>query len=433
VTRWLVALAFAALIVVAGYVVFLNPEPVTVHVTPSRVATWPLAGVLLGSFALGAFLVGGVALTRATTRRWHRWRAERRARGVARQQAVTARARELVWAGDYEQARAELLRNDGGIPSDAGRLALIAESHLQEGNPAEARALLEEGLLRLGLEPHLLALLAEAAERTGDLRGAADALERARGAQPESPRLARRLRDVYGAAGRWPEALALQGDILLRVHQPATLATEEAVMRGLRYQAALGEPDDNRAARLLVGLAREDPDFIPAWVSAGDRFDAAGRRFAARRTWERGARHRPAAVLLERLERFHEREHKPERTKKLYQRLARRHPESAVVPLMLARLLLVRDALDEAAEVLSSLPATVAAHPLVHILWGELHRRRGNHSLAADTYARAFGTDPDMLAPFRCTNCRRSSATWEGHCPECHRWGTLEARAERPD
>jgi tetratricopeptide (TPR) repeat protein len=431
VTRWLVALAFAVLMVIAGYVVFLNPEPVTVHLTPTRIATWPLAGVLLGSFALGAFLVGGIALTRASSRRWRRWQAERRARGVARQHAVTARARELVWAGDYEKARAELIRSEGGVPSDATRLSLLAESHLQEGNPAEARALLEDGLLRTGLEPHLLALLAEAAERTGDLRGAADALERARGAQPESPRLARRLRDVYVAAGRWPEAVALQGQILLSARNAATLPAEEAIMRGLRYQATLGEPDTNRAARLLLALAREDPGFVPAWVSAGDRFDAAGRRFAARRAWERGARHQPAAVLLERLEQFHEREHKPERTTRFFKRLARRHPEAPAIPLLLARLLIARDALDEAEEVLAALPAPIAGLPLVHVLWGEIHRRRGNHTLAADTYARAFGTELDVLSPFRCSFCRHPTDAWEGYCVVCRHWGTLQARAER--
>src|SRR5205814_10710436 len=97
----------------------------------------------------------------------------------------------------------------------------------------------------------------------------ADRLERARRARPGSPRLARRLRDVYAASGRWTDAAALQGEIVLRIHDAPTLAAEEQAMRGLRYQAALAETDPGRAARLLVGLAREDTGFVPAWVSAG--------------------------------------------------------------------------------------------------------------------------------------------------------------------
>jgi predicted Zn-dependent protease len=430
-TRWLLALVATALLLAAGWVVFLNHDPIEVRLTPHRTATWPLAGALLGAFAAGGVLVGTGAALRAGARGVRSWRAARRGRREARQAAVTARAQHLLWAGDYHQARSELLRAEGGEPSDAARIALLAETHLHEGDPAGARTLLDEALHRVGLDARLLALLAEAAERTGDLRGAADALERARRDHPDSPRLARRLRDVYAAAGRWAEATALQAEILLRIRDAATLAREEEILRGLRYQAALAEPEPRSAARLLLGLAREDPRFVPAWVGAGDCLERAGRRFAARRAWERGLRRWPAVALLERLERLNASEGKPERTTKIYRRMQRRHPESPAVPLMFARHLIARGALDEAAEVLAALSGPATAHPLVHVLWGEVHRRRGNHTVAAETYARAFGPDLGVLAPFRCTVCRRPAEAWAGYCEECRRWGTFEARAER--
>src|SRR5207245_9854390 len=115
-----------------------------------------------------------------------------------------------------------------------------------------------------------------------------------RAARPRSPRVAGGRPAVHEAAGRWSEARVVQGEILLRIHDATTLAREERVLRGLRYQAALAEPEPRRAARLLVAIAREDPSFVPAWVSAGDLFERAGRRFTARRGWQRGARRRPA-------------------------------------------------------------------------------------------------------------------------------------------
>src|SRR4029077_10120201 len=123
----------------------------------------------------------------------------------------------------------------------------------------------------------------------------------------------------------------------LGVHDAATLAREDEVMRGLRYQAALADDDPRRATRLLLGLAREEPSFVPAWVSAGDLLAKAGRRFAARRAWERGARRRAAVVLLERLDGRSTSEGRPERAPRLYRRLQRRHPESAAVHFMLVR------------------------------------------------------------------------------------------------
>ncbi|TMB20670.1 MAG: tetratricopeptide repeat protein [Deltaproteobacteria bacterium] len=431
-TRWLWALVGAVVVLGAGYFAFLNPDGVELHLTPARTANLPLAAALLGAFAAGGALVGSFAGVRAGARGWRRWRTAQRARREARRAAVVARAQHLVWAGDYRTARGELLRAEGGaVPSDASRLALLAEAHLYDDDPAGARRLLEEGLQQAGPEPRLLALLAEAAERMGDLGAAADALERTRAAHPESPRLARRLRDVHTAAGRWSEALAVQGEILLRVRDPATLAREEQVLRGLRYQAALAEPEPRRAARLCLAIAREDPGFVPASVSAGDLFERAGRRFTARRVWERGARRRAAVVLLERLERLNTSEGKPERTTRLYRRLGRRHPESAAVALLFARHLIAQGRLDEAEAALNTLPAAAAGHRLVHVLWAEAHRQRGNSSLAAETYARAFGADLGLVAPFRCAACRREAATWSGYCEECKRWGTFEAEVEQ--
>jgi len=430
-TRWLGAIVAALLVIAAGYLLFLNPEPVVVRLTPERTMTWPLAGALLAAFAAGGVVVAAIAAVRAGARGWRSWRADRAARRETRRAEAVARAQHLAWSGDYAQARTELLRGEDDVPTDVGRLVLLAETHLAEGDGAGARKILDAGIHRVGLAPRLLDLLAEAAERSGDLRGAADALERARVGQPDSPRLARRLRDVYAAAGRWSEALELQGQILLRTHDAVTLAREEQMMRGLRYQAALAERDALRAARVLLGIAREDPTFVPAWVSAGDFFVRAGRSLTARRLWERGARHRPAVALLERLERLTASEGKPDRMARVYRRLQRRHPENPAVAFMFARSAIARGALDQAAEILEALPASLAGQPIAHALWGEVHRRRGNHSLAADTYARAYGTDLGLAGPFRCMACGHPADSWTGYCPSCRRWGTYEAPGER--
>ena len=431
-TRWLVAAVAALIAVLAGYLLFLNPEPVTVRLTPAWTVDAPLAGALLVAFAAGALLVGFVAAARASARGWRSWRAGRRTAREAKRAQATAHAQQLVWAGDYAQARAELLRVENSAPTEAQRATLLAETYLHEGNLADARRVVEEALANVGLDARLLDLLAEIAERAGDHRAAAEALERARSLQPASPRLSRRLRDVYAASERWPEAMTLQGEILLHVRDVDVLRTEEQVLRGLRYQAALAETDPKAAVRLLVALTREDPSFVPAFVSAGDFLERNGRRMAARRAWERGARRRPATVLLERLERLNASEGRPERTARLLRRLRRRHPDDGPLFLFLARHLILRGALDEATEVLAALPAPVAGDPLAHALWGELHRRRGEHHIAADTFVRAYGTDLAVVTPFRCRVCRRATDRWAGYCRECRHWGTYGSRMELP-
>ena len=91
---------------------------------------------------------------------------------------------------------------------------------------------------------------------------------------------------------------------------------------------------------------------------------------------------------------------------------------------MLARHLVGRGELDEATAVLEHLPPAAAAQPAVHALWAEVHRRRGNHSLAAESYARALGADLGVVAPFACSECGQTSDAWTGYCAKCRRWNT---------
>lgn len=428
--RWLIAIGVALLTIAGAYLAFWNQDPVVIRLGPEQTTSAPLATALLSAFAAGAGLMGLVTAARAGTRSWRAWRGRRVARRQAREVEATTRAHDLLRTGDAVRARTELLRVTGGIPSDAPRIALLAETHLAEGDPAAARAVVEQGLARDGAEPRLLALLATAAAGARDFRAAADALERARRADPDSPGIARRLRDAYVADGRWAEALTLQGDILLHLQTPAALASEERVLRCLRYQVALLEPDARRAARALTAIAREEPTFVAVWVGAGDRWAQAGRLFTARRAWERGARRRPALVLLDRIESQNATARHPERTTRFLRRLQRRHPDALVVPLALARHLVTEGRFDTAAEVLGALPEAQAGRPEALRLWGELYRRQGDVQRATEAFARAAGSDLGLGAPYRCASCRRATETWEAYCPACRQWDTVRAATE---
>lgn len=425
--RWLIGIAALLVLVGVGWVAVFNAEPVVVHLGPERTHTLPLAQALLATFAAGALVVGLLAGMQAGARGLRRWQAARRAARLSDQARAVAHARNLVWTGQHAQARATLLRGTPGLPEDATRLALVAESYLAEDEPATARALLEQGIARFGYDVRLLDLLAQAASATGDPHAAIEAIERARLAEPESPRLMRRLRDLYAAESRWEDARALQEQLLLRMHTPAALAAEERVLRGFRYEAALVDPDGRRAARRLVGITREAPDFVAAFVSAGDLLAREGRTFAARRVWERGLRHQPAAVLLDRLAQHWVATGHAERATRLYRRAMRRHPDAEAVPLLLARHLLARGEMADAGTALDAMPTGAADRPAALLLRADLLRRQQQPDQAADAYARAIA---GLHAGYRCTSCRATEAEWTGCCPSCRRWDTLRAAAE---
>jgi tetratricopeptide (TPR) repeat protein len=429
---WLVATLAAGLAVAAGWLYLLNATPVVLTWGPDRTLTLPLGAVVLAAFAAGMLLVGLVALAGALARRWRGLRARRQARRAARHEATTVRAQELVWTGEYAQARAELLRRPAELTSDRTRVALLAEAHLHEGDPAAARRVIDEALPRLGADPdpHLLDLLATAAHETGDLRAATDALARAHQIRPGSPRLLRRLRDLHVAAGDWTAAVVVQQELLLGLRAPAALAAEERVMRGLRYEAARAESDDRLAAKRLAALAAEAPEFTAAWVAAGDRWVAAGRPAVARRTWLRGLRRHPQPVLLERLERHHDALGVPDRMGRAYRALRRKQPDDALIALYHVRWLLRREALDEAARELATLPEAARDGAAATTLAGELARRRGDTAAATAAWARAMGPDLGFTTPLTCVKCGHSAEQWAGTCTRCGEWNTLRAAVQ---
>src|SRR4029453_5898016 len=187
---WLTAIVAAALTIAGGWFVLLNQAEGFVRVAPSRTAAAP-GGVLPAGGAPPAAGRG--------------WGARRRARRDARGRDAIARVQDLVWTGETSAARAELLRAPEHPGSEVARVALLAETHLQEGDPGAARDVLERA----------------APPAAGDRRGRAQ----------------------YAAAHGWGEAVGVQGEVFLRVRPPSPLAAERAMLVGLRYQASLAEDD----------------------------------------------------------------------------------------------------------------------------------------------------------------------------------------------
>ena len=394
-SRWLTATLLLASALAAGTVAFLNAgDPLPVRVTPTRQVALSLGMALAIAFAAGAAVVAAIAGAGALARAWRSWRMRRTtARTAAKLARERVRAETLLVAGDADAART--------------RLAEAVTSH--------------------GPDERLLELLAGASERSGDVPGAIAAVEEARRRLPDSPRLARRLVALYGTAGRWEDALAVETDLLLSLRSADALGAETATYCGLRYEAACADPDPGRAVRRLLALAREHPAFVPAWVAAGDRLRAAGRAFRARRVLERGARVRPARVLLDCLFAAYAEANRRDRALAALRRIQARHPGDAAVVASLARRHLDDGTLDEADALLASWPTEAPA--AISALRGELCRRQGRPEQALVHFARAAARHL-AAADQRCRACGTSAPQWTARCAACGRWDTIVSEDE---
>ena len=134
---------------------------------------------------------------------------------------------------------------------------------------------MERALPEVGRDPWLLDLLADAAERGGDRPAAIAALELAHETRPGSPRFMRRLRELYGRAGRWNDAVRVQRELVSNAHSERVLAEAAVVAAGDLDPAARGalQPGDDHQQRGLAGAG--GPDQRDALAAADREVDAA--------------------------------------------------------------------------------------------------------------------------------------------------------------
>ena len=165
-----------------------------------------------------------------------------------------------------ELFRAELARDPGA--SDA--LVRLASTELVLGRCASAASLLGEAEARHGQDPALLEMQAVARQRSGDLPGALEALERAIAAGPGLDRLRARRAALLVCADRLAEAEAELGRALA-IHRGRpwtwTLRARLALARGRTEEAA----ELQREARALTG---GDPSGRSAILGSWDRAGA---------------------------------------------------------------------------------------------------------------------------------------------------------------
>jgi tetratricopeptide (TPR) repeat protein len=420
--------SIVAALVAVGYLLHLNPDPVTVHFTSTSEWQGPLPLVLLAAFLVGAGVMFLASLIRASRTAVTGWRAERIARRERRQHLRKEQGLGFAWLGEHDKARTALAKALRDGPDDLSAFLMFARTYLEEGDFRGARTVLEEGLDRRGPDPKLLLFLAEAQRGSGDTTAAIETLERARRADPASPRVLTILRDAYTSLARWRDAGRVQEALLLVERDPPARAESERTLIGMRYQSALEIEEPAARITELRALLRAHPDFEPAAVSLGDALLAADQPRQAERVWRRAVARGARGGALERLERLLAGGPRARRLEVFTRRLLRRRPEDGTARLFRARQLVRGGQLDEAAAELSRIGPPWNALAGYHGLLAELHVRRGAHDDAVRAFRHALAAC--ALGVFRCQICGAEVEEWRGYCEHCRSWDSYRSSYE---
>jgi tetratricopeptide (TPR) repeat protein len=412
--RVLLVLGAVLLIAAFGAVVFLNPGEVEFH--PTHVHSFhPMLGLLLiFTFAAGALVTVLGSSIRSVTGTLAGWRHRRSARAAAQSGEWHQTGEQLAWGGELERSRALLKKAWKRHPRNTAAALALASSYVDTGEYGEAQTVLDAAVAADPHDPDVRYALGETLRRRGDTADAIRMLETVRVHHPRAPRVLLSLRELYGDAGRWTEAAAIQDVYVQTLPAEARPPEIERLVR-LRYQAACTVADPQERIAALDAVVQRDRTFVPALVSLGDALLAQGRGDEAERLWEKAFKLQPRAVFIERLL-ARNGSGSPPRAAALISKY-RDQLDADSAHLLLARVALAGDDVDRAAAELDALANRDT--PRAQRLSAEVLHRRGEHARAWDALRRAA----DARA-YHCAACGAAADDWTGYCHACSRWDT---------
>ena len=412
---------FVILVAAVSLLVHWNAAPTSFKLTPELTFNLPLGILMIAAAVAGALVMFVLALMREGRLALRDWSVHREIRIAQRNAAQITEARSQILAGEYKRARNLLTKSTQKRAMEISDIIDFAETYLLEGDPLQARKVLEEAQKDFGNEPLLLFALGRACKATGDLPAATSALERAVSVYPTSMPILTVLRDILFETESWERAAEVQGRI---VELNADDASEKNWLLGARYEAALQAEDSARDAALRE-IASDAPDFLPVLVHRAKNLAATGDWRRAMKILEKAVRKKPHGATLDELERMVPAE-ESSRLARLYGKLVASSPQSVGLRLRAAHYLIKHGRVEEAAETLTPLADGTEAS-VAKALWGEIHDAREESTLAHSSYREALSDSEAFSPQYNCEVCEAATRDWHARCDNCGAWGMFES------
>ncbi|HHL39900.1 MAG TPA: tetratricopeptide repeat protein [Deltaproteobacteria bacterium] len=416
------------------YLHSLNPQEVVFNLTKDWSIVLPVTVLLFCGLFVGLALVVFNTIF-VDLRRFFKGMRSRRAEKLRQQCSENYRAGvEELYRGNTKRARALLEKALEINPDDVDIKLRLVDVYKAERRPQEAFKLLESGLARRPGSLELLMAVALTADEFGDVYKAAATYEEILKIDEDHYLALTRLRDIRTDEGKWEEAARLQKALLDQDHRgtpledEAVLEKEKRRLAGLLYEWAqeLAASDrQDEALDTLKEILRLDDTFLPAYVLQSDINVAQGNVSQALKILEGAFEKHHRAILFLRLEDVFIKESNPEKILEKYRKAIERKPHNTELRLLLSRLYLRLEMVDEAIEELERIANEWEDTYYGRVLLGEAYMRRNQNEKAAQSFHRAIGIDKELLPPFVCSGCGARNDRWEARCPSCGDWNTL--------
>ncbi len=422
-----------------SYLLYLNPQALTLHLATGLDTHGSLPFFILVSFAAGGLGVVSLFAAKAAFCYTRGFKQRKGRRQIQQAVQATKQGLESWLAADYKKAAKQLkraLKLDGEnqeIRRDMIRVKLDA------GEPQQAMEIIEDGLKIDPDEIRLQWLKVEVLEALGDDLRLLNQLLYLKGHYPKNVSILNLLVDKLMAQAYWQEAIDVWqelGKIAKSAKNKEQQAEIAAQLDNCRYELAVQQwhaGDREAAEQTLKELLHKNQKYVPAYIlqatMAEQELQNPKRIEAALAVLKQGYRRQPNAWFLLEGERLllSVSEKSEEKVEKYYRKAISRYQDYWPARLLFAFFCLRHQRLERVAELLAELKKQNINNPLIKMLAGELAYRQ-SHQLneAADQFKDALGLDEKPPLVFICHHCQRYAAGWLPRCPGCGHYNTYE-------
>ncbi len=390
-----------------------------------RVQVWV---VIVGVFTLGFVLNVMYTVVREVIRAVQGLNASAATRAGRRISVRILDARELMAHGLYGQAR-EALDSILLEQSDhAGAQLMRGETLLKLGDLEGAVKQFEA--LAKAAPTHCEARyqLAEALVANRNSEAAIGVLKKLAAEHPKQALKAlRRLRALYGEAQRWDEALEIHKKLAQQFGSELSHG-ERAQGTALAYQVGLAKVDQDQfkeAAQTFQQVLKEDPAFIPAYLSLGRTMILQDQEQPGLEIWLEGFRATGEGAFLQEIEDYYIQMGKPEEGLSLLRRITATSQHATTAKFFLGKMLYRLEILDEALEQFQEVRSQVVYSPILFFFMAKIHSRRGRLDAALNEYRQLLRNLGVLKLRFECGICGHKTMDYTDRCESCSSWNSM--------
>src|SRR5512133_2680755 len=286
---------------------------------------------------------------------------------------------------------------------------LMGEILMKTGSPDEAvklfQALCED-------EPDLVEAayqLAEAHLATRNPDASVAVLAKLASSHPKKAlRAWRRLRVLHMDAQRWDEAM--EAHKKLQTHFASELSQgEKAQGAALAYQ---------------VGLAKDEADFVPAYLSLGRCMILQDQEAQGLEIWLEGFRKTGEGTFLQEIEDYFIQLGRPEDGLAVMRRVAATSKHATTTKFFLGKMLYRLEILDEALDLFQEVRSQVVYSPILFFFMAKIHSRRGRLDAALNEYRQLLRNLGVLKLRFECAVCGHKTQDYVDRCDSCGSWNS---------